>query len=482
MLSLNEKRFASIYLQALQNSEDGSISCDIWTDYLSPKRESLGLTLRDSTKVTNLVDKYGTDNLHPIVQVYEENGCKGSLFDYDVKLTIKKNSDGDAGYQELIDNIHEYEVYAQQLLDDTKQFEKKTQQLSKEVYDIINPVAKTVSNTLRKSNPNAFMIAGGILALAAIGNWLYEKHQKNKLLENYQRKMRQLQEQKSQEAQLKLPELKKRRQSIRKIFIDKVDKNLQKDFDTCISDKKELSTKYYFFKRTFSTKMNLEYLDSKLAYIQDEYEAWIDGQTSACNPFPIMAEVVDREILNWFQTKLDRKVISDISDGQTKELTLPYVLLISEPYLLRRHIGFYSTIHNTRPIDEYFNIENYARPLLDLSKIEKIKISENLFIDIIKKNDYFKEIDHLDHVCDNVKEKGVCFWDILIAFILYIVMLVLTSYTFFIVPILILCFWRKKLSKIFPIYYREKWYYEEIDRLQKDSLQALYSTSTYNTI
>lgn len=482
MLSLNEKRFASIYLQALQNSEDGNISCDIWTDYLSPKRESLGLTLRDSTKVTNLVDKYGTDNLHPIIQAYEENGCEGSLFDYDLSLTIGAESESDAVNQELLDKIHEYENYAQQLLEDTKKLDKKTQQLSKEVYDVLYPAVNTAANTLRKTNPNAFMIAGGVLALAALGNWLFEKHQKNQLLEQYQRKMRQLQEQKCQEAKLKMPTIIKRRKDIRSIFIEKIDNYIQKDFETCISDEKELKSKYMMFKRFFSMKMRLEYLDAKLEYIEDEYNAWIEGRTSACNCFPLLAQVVDNEILKWFQTKLDRNLLSNIVNGDTKELALPYVLLISEPYLLRRHIGFHSTIHNTRPIDEYFNIENYARPLLDLSKIEKIKISENLFIDIIKKNDYFKEIDHLNHVCDNVKEKGVCFWDILIAFILYIVMLVLTSYTFFIVPILILCFWRKKLSKIFPIYHRENWYFSEINRLQKKSIQKLYSTSTYNTI
>ena len=185
MLTLNEKRFATLYLHTLQNSEDGTISSNVWSEYLTPKRQSLGLTIRDSTKVTKLVDKYGTDDLHPIIQAYEENGCKGSLFDYDLSLTIGAESESDTINQELLDKIHEYENYAKQLLEDTKKIEKKTQQLSKEVYDVLNPVANAAANTLRKTNPNAFMIAGGVLALAALGNWLYEKHQKNQLLEQY---------------------------------------------------------------------------------------------------------------------------------------------------------------------------------------------------------------------------------------------------------------------------------------------------------
>ena len=106
MLTLNEKRFATLYLHTLQNSEDGTISSNVWSEYLTPKRQSLGLTIRDSTKVTNLVDKYGTDDLHPIIQAYEENGCKGSLLDYDLSLTIGAESESDTINQELLDKIH----------------------------------------------------------------------------------------------------------------------------------------------------------------------------------------------------------------------------------------------------------------------------------------------------------------------------------------------------------------------------------------
>ena len=483
MLSLNEKRFASIYLQALQNSEDGNISCKVWSDYLSPKRESLGLTLRDSTKVTNLVDKYGTDNLHPIIQAYEENGCEGSLFDYDLSLTIGAESESDAVNQELLDKIHEYENYAQQLLEDTKKIEKKTQQLSKEVYDVLYPAVNTAANTLRKTNPNAFMIAGGVLALAALGNWLFEKHQKNQLLEQYQRKMRQLQEQKCQEAKLKMPTIIKHRKDIRSIFIEKIDNYIQKDFETCISDEKELKSKYMMFKRFFSMKMRLEYLDAKLAYIEDEYNAWIEGRTSACNCFPLLAQVVDNEILKWFQTKLDRNLLSNIVNGDTKELALPYILLISEPYLLRRHLGFYPWKAKQYAIDDFFDVENYNRPILDLSKYHfKNNDSKNLFINIINGNPYFKEIDNIYFTPYTIEEKGVSFWDIIIAIVLYFIMLFVTSFTLFILPILILCFWRKKLSKIFPVYYQDKWYDEKVNKLRRKLLNKLYSSKDFNTI
>ena len=182
----------------------------------------------------------------------------GSLLDYDLSLTIGAEAESDTINQELLDKIHEYENYAKQLLEDTKKIEKKTQQLSKEVYDVLNPVANAAANTLRKTNPNAFMIAGGVLALAALGNWLYEKHQKNQLLEQYQRKMRLLQEEKRKEAQLKIPTIIKRRKDIRAIFIEKIDNYIQKDFKTCISDEKELQSKYVMFKRFFSMKMRLE--------------------------------------------------------------------------------------------------------------------------------------------------------------------------------------------------------------------------------
>ena len=45
MLTLNEKRFATLYLHTLQNSEDGTISSNVWSEYLTPKRQSLGLTI-----------------------------------------------------------------------------------------------------------------------------------------------------------------------------------------------------------------------------------------------------------------------------------------------------------------------------------------------------------------------------------------------------------------------------------------------------
>lgn len=485
MLSYNEKRFASIYLQALQNSEDGNISCKVWSDYLSPKRESLGLTLRDSTKVTNLVDKYGTDNLHPIIQAYEENGCKGSLFDYDLSLTIGAESESDAVNKELLDKINEYENYAQQLLEDTKKLDKKTQQLSKEVYDVLYPAVNTAANTLRKTNPNAFMIAGGVLALAALGNWLFEKHQKNQLLEQYQRKMRQLQEQKCQEAKLKMPTIIKRRKDIRSVFIEKIDNYIQKDFETCISDEKELKSKYMMFKRFFSMKMRLEYLDAKLAYIQEEYEAWIEGRTSACNCFPLLAQVVDNEILKWFQTKLDRNILSNIVNDDTKELALPYVLLISEPYLLRRHIGFHLTIHNTMPIDEYFNIENYTRPIFNLSQISSLETTNNMFVNIIKESDYYKEIGNINLEKEFVSD-DLSSWDIIIAFVLYFVMIFLSVFTLFVLPVLILIWGRKTLAKIFPVYHKEDWHSHEVLRPKvesnKELLEKLYASNTFNKI
>ena len=65
---------------------------------------------------------------------------------------------------------------------------------------------------------------------------------------------------------------------------------------------------------------------------------------------------------------------------------------------------------------------------------------------------------------------------------LYFVMLYATAFSFFILPILILCFWRKKLAKFFPLYHRDKWYFEEIERLEKKSLGKLYSSNIYNTI
>lgn len=482
MLTLNEKRFATLYLHTLQNSEDGTISSNVWSEYLTPKRQSLGLTIRDSTKVTNLVDKYGTDDLHPIIQAYEENGCKGSLLDYDLSLTIGAESESDTINQELLDKIHEYENYAKQLLEDTKKIEKKTQQLSKEVYDVLNPVANAAANTLRKTNPNAFMIAGGVLALAALGNWLYEKHQKNQLLEQYQRKMRLLQEEKRKEAKLKIPTIIKRRKDIRAIFIEKIDNYIQKDFETCISDEKELQSKYVMFKRFFSMKMRLEYLDAKLKYIEDEYNAWIEGRITACNCFPLLAQVVDNEILKWFQTKLDRNILSNIVNGDTKELALPYVLLISEPYLLRRHLGFYRWKGNTEAIDKYFQVENYAKPIFNISQISSLQTTNNMFVNIIIQSNYYKEMKYLYSVPDRVTEKGIGFWDIVIAIILYSVMIFVTRCSLFILPILILCFWRKKLAKIFPLYYRDKWYFEEIERLEKKSLRKLYSSNIYNTV
>ena len=89
---------------------------------------------------------------------------------------------------------------------------------------------------------------------------------------------------------------------------------------------------------------------------------------------------------------------------------------------------------------------------------------------------------YLYSVPDRVTEKGIGFWDIVIAIILYFVMLFATAYSIFILPILILCFWRKKLAKIFPLYYRDKWYFEEIERLEKKSLRKLYSSNIYNTV
>ena len=485
MLTLNEKRFATLYLHTLQNCEDGTISSNVWSEYLTPKRQSLGLTIRDSTKVTKLVDKYGTDDLHPIIQAYEKNGCKGSLLDYDLSLTIGAESESDTINQELLDKIHEYENYAKQLLEDTKKIEKKTQQLSKEVYDVLYPAVNTAANTLRKTNPNAFMIAGGVLALAALGNWLFEKHQKNQLLEQYQRKMRQLQEQKCQEAKLKMPTIIKRRKDIRSIFIEKIDNYIQKDFETCISDEKELKSKYMMFKRFFSMKMRLEYLAAKLAYIEDEYNAWIEGRTTACNCFPLFAQVVDNEILKWFQTKLDRNLLSNIVNDDTKELALPYVLLISEPYLMRRHLGFYPSEENIEPIDVYFQAESYANPIFNLSQISSFETTNNMFVNIIKESDYYKEIKNINLEKEFVSD-DLSSWDIIIAFILYFVMIFLSAFTLFVIPVLILIWGRKTLAKIFPVYHKDDWHCHEVLRPKvesnKELLEKLYASNTFNKI
>ena len=482
MLKHNEIQFAGTYLNVLRDAEDGYISSDIWQGFLIPEREKLGLTIGQSVKVTRLVDKYGTDNIHPIIQAYEANECQGSLFENDLKLTFGGSSNKEDINQEMLDKIQEYENYAQKLLDDTKAIEKKTQQLSKEVYDLIHPAANAAANVMRKTHPNMLLVAGGILALASIGNWLYEKEQKDQRMKEYQRKMRLLQEEKRKEAEQRLPTIIKSRTSIRSKLIDKYEELIQKDFDKSISNETELNKSYRMFKHAFSMKMRVEYLDAKLEYIENELRAWESGKTSACNSFPLLAQVVDKEINKWFNTRLTRKKLADIVKGKTDSLILPYVLLISEPYLLRRHVGICRGYGSEEPIDGYFDEEGYGKPIFSLEDLSSLKVNDNMFVNIIKKSDYITEIDSFDSIEGSITKEGVSLSDMVIAFGLFTMTGLLCELTYFIVPILVLCFFKKTVSKIFPVYYQDKKYSKALADLMEKPLDNLYNKTVYNTI
>ena len=107
-----------------------------------------------------------------------------------------------------------------------------------------------------------------------------------------------------------------------------------------------------------------QYLDKTLEYIEGEMQAWLRGLQSSEDLFPLVAETVDDVIYSWYDDNIiSRTEISDILNGAQKA-KLASLFILSEPYLLRRHIGVKITNNAGFECDTLFASDHYDEPII----------------------------------------------------------------------------------------------------------------------
>lgn len=344
----NEKKYAEAYIKK-KEQYNGKLILD-WDD-MTALRKELGLTSGQCNRVTKIIDSIGLAEMHPMRQ-------RGDI----VLSNLSKK--GDNAYVALLDEIEKYNTYAEELVKDTICLQQKSDEIIQQVNETASIIANLAVDNYKKGNKREATILGGACAIVGLATWVYGKYEEAKLNEQQEKQLAELLVKKQAIARQKLPDIQQQCQRFHDGILAKTTKiffsELQKDVN--IAD--DTALKLQMFKSLFLIMIKSQYLEKTLEYIEGEMQAWLRGLQSSEDLFPLVAETVDDVIYSWYDDNIiSRTEISDILNGAQKA-KLASLFILSEPYLLRRHIGVKITNNAGFECDTLFASDHYDEPII----------------------------------------------------------------------------------------------------------------------
>lgn len=364
-MTASEKKYAEAYKQEKEKS-GGTLSTKAW-EKMSALRQELGLSLWQGDRITKLVDSFGVLAMHPM----REKG--------DIMLSNIKTEDGDP-YAKLIDEIENYSIYAEELVAQTTSLLQKTDDLINKVEGYAKIAADMAVDNYKKGNKREAKALGGAVAVVGVATWLYSKYKEAELNEQQERQLAELLTKKKELATLKLADVQEQCKKFRMGVLLKVVKMFVPELQKTIACDEDSRIKLKMFKRLFLSMVKSQYLVNILEYVEAEMTAWLNGQQSSGKLKPLIAEAVDETIYSWFdEGVLLRNEIVGIIQG-AKNAHLASIFMLSEPYILRRHIGIKLTNSAGYEHDSIFASDHYNEPLIlsvygSISKFYKEDVS-----------------------------------------------------------------------------------------------------------
>ena len=345
----NEKKYAEAYVK-LKEKRRGSLSLLDW-DEMTALRKELGMTVGQCNRVTKVVESIGLVKIHPL----RERG--------DLVLSNIKAEENDP-YAALLDEIDKYSAYADELIRDTISLQQKTDELILQVNEYASIAADLAVSNYNKGNKREAKALGGATAIVGVATWLYGKYKEAELNERQEKQLAELLAKKQAFARLKLSGVQQQCANFRNGVLAKFTKLFLPELQKEVSLTEDIENKLKMFKRLFLMMLKSQYLVNILEYIDGEMQAWLSGLQSSEELRPLVAETVDGVIYSWFDGNIiSRKEISDILGG-AETAKLASIFLLSEPYLLRRHVGVKLTNSAGYESDLLFALDHYQEPLV----------------------------------------------------------------------------------------------------------------------
>ena len=345
----NEKKYAEAFIKKKEQC-NGKLTLLDWDD-MTALRKELGLTIGQCDRVTKVVESIGLIEMHPMRQ-------RGDI----VLSNLSKKENNP--YAALLDEIDKYITYADELIKDTISLQRKSDEIIQQVNETASIVANLAVDNYKKGNKREATILGGACAIVGLATWVYGKYEEAKLNERQEKQLAELLVKKQALARQKLPDIQQQYQRFHNGILAKTTKiffsELQKDVN--IAD--DTALQLQMFKSLFLIMIKSQYLDKTLEYIEGEMQAWLRGLQSSEDLFPLVAETVDDVIYSWYDDNIiSRTEISDILNGAQKA-KLASLFILSEPYLLRRHIGVKITNNAGFECDTLFASDHYDEPII----------------------------------------------------------------------------------------------------------------------
>lgn len=383
----NEKKYAEAYVK-LKEKRKGSLSLLDW-DEMTALRKELGMTVGQCNRVTKVIESIGIIDIHPL----RERG--------DLVLSNIKAEENDP-YAALLDEIDKYSAFADEIIKNTVSLQQKTDELILQVNEYAAIAADLAVGNYNKGNKREAKALGGAAAIVGVATWLYGKYKEAELNERQEKQLAELLAKKQDYARQKLSEVQRQctkfRESVLAKFIKLFSPELQKE----INIEENTDEKLKAFKRLFLMMLKSQYLVNILEYVNGEMQAWLNGMQSSEVFRPLVAETVDDVIYSWFDKNIiSRKEISDILGG-AKNAKLASLFLLSEQYLLRRHVGVKLTNSAGFECDTLFASDHYSEPLIlsvynfvsDLyGDLNNYEIVENKWTKYVTESDYINKCD-----------------------------------------------------------------------------------------
>lgn len=396
-----ENKYAEAYKQ-VKERYNGNLPIKAW-DELGKLRTELGLSIGQGDRITKIVDSFGLISIHPM----RERG----------DITLSNIKDDNNPYSDLMQEIDKYSEYADQIFEETTILMKKTDDLVNQVGEYVKIVADMAYKNYKKGNTREAKVYGGAATIVGIATWLYGKYKEAELTERQERQMEELLRMKQEIAEKKLAHVQKQCQTFRQGVLQKTMTLFISELDKVVNTDSNINSELKMFKRKYLMMIKSLYLVKVLEYVENEMQAWLMGEHSSEELRPLVAEVVDDTIYALYdEGKLSREEISLIIRG-CKEAKLASVFILSEPYLLRRHVGLKLTNSAGYDHDSIFASEHYGSPLV-LSVYGTISkhyddrrdyhIADTALTECITKSQYYQKCkDTIESSFMDVPTKGV---------------------------------------------------------------------------
>lgn len=347
-----EKKYAEAYKRMKNEGPDGELSSQQWKD-LGKYREELGLSIGAGTRVTRHIDECDFIHIHPMHQLG------------DVQLS-NFTFEADDPYKKLMEEVELYEVYINDIMTQTQSLLDKTDELASKINGYAEFGAEYATKSYKKGDTRAAALVGGATLLVGLATIWYQHNKKAEIDAKMQQQMAKLQEQKKQMANLKLPNIYQQHEKFMEMAVKTMSRGLDREFNKTVQVGEQADMSVKMFKRTFLIKVKLMYFNAIFDYIEDEMKAWQNGLQSSDNLRPLVAESIDNEVLSWFESgKLSRKELSGIVNNSVNAaISLPYYFMLSEPYIMRRHVGVALSEDTGLEYDMVFDWEHYETPII----------------------------------------------------------------------------------------------------------------------